>query len=281
MSFWDKTVNNQKPLDPPPQVEDFTFDEEAMSEIQEETYDVFEDEEENTSELMADANLRLEQGRLYQMVLQGDIFADTNADPRAIKNVQREIRKYVRERMETMLGIRQEQVAQETIISSPFNDMEVTVLKMLASKMSKGATEATVESGPSLPPPTPKKDGISSISGSLRPQTTPLRREAKPSLKPQPKPSPQAKKQVSKSAINSQEPRLTKPIEDMTPEELAAHDAAALANRSKNYAAMPNNLVPHPSATQLEMLYTQQVTQNPAPGSAVARMTDLINGRNN
>ena len=41
-----------------------------------------------------------------------------------------------------MLGIRQEQRGtQVAVVSSPFNDLEVTVLKMLASKMSKGATE--------------------------------------------------------------------------------------------------------------------------------------------
>ena len=46
---------------------------------------------------------------------------------------------------------------------------------MLASKMSKGATEEVRQApGPQAPPPTPKKDGITSISGSLRPQTTPL-----------------------------------------------------------------------------------------------------------
>lgn len=280
--FWDKKSlktqeaayreANEEPSQAPIQL-----DEEALAEFQEDpNVDIFEEEDESSAEIMADANLRLEIGRLYQMVLQGNIFADTNADPKAIKTVTREIHKFTRERMETMLGIRQEK-AQETIVSSPFNDMEVTVLKMLASKMSKGQTETQPEqTGPQPPPATPKKDGITSISGSLRPQTTPLKASPSKIVKSAPKAQPKPQK----SAIKEEESYLKKEIADMTPEELAAHDAAALERRSKNYAAKPNNLVPHPTPQALEMMYTSQVAQNPAPGSAVARMTDLINGRN-
>ena len=275
--FWDKKgVKTQEAAYQ--EAESIQLDEAAMAELQASpNTDIFEEEEEDTAFLMSDANLRLEQGRLYQMVLQGDIFADTNADPKAIRNVQREIHKFVRERMEVMLGIRQEKV-QETIVSSPFNDMEVTVLKMLASKMSKGQTETVSQPTPQALPATPKKDGITSISGSLRPQTTPVGR---PLSKTPAKPLQKAQKQVAKSAIKEEESYLKKDIADMTPEELAAHDKAALDRRSKNYAAMPSNLVPHPNAQALEMMYISQVAQNPAPGSAVAKMTDLINGRTN
>jgi hypothetical protein len=234
------------------------LDEVAMAELQEDpTMDIFDEEEEDTFGIMNDANLRLEQGRLYQMVLQGDIFADTNADPKAIRNVQREIRKFVRERMETMLGIRQEQQAMETIISSPFNDLEVTVLKMLASKMSKGETEkepTKVAAGPGLPPPTPKKDGINSISGNLRPQTTPLK--ANPT-KPLQKAQPKAAKAPARSAIvGNEETLLKKPIAEMNPQELLAYEADAAIRRSQNKSALPTNLIPHPSPQQLEAMYT-------------------------
>ena len=254
------------------------LDEEAVAELQADPdTDIFEEEEEDTAFLMSDANLRLEQGRLYLMVLQGDIFADTNADPKAIRNVQREIHRFVKERMEVMLGIRQEKV-QETIISSPFNDMEVTVLKMLASKMSKGQTETVSQPTPQAPPAVPKKDGITSISGSLRPQTAPAGR---PLSKTPAKPLQKAQKQVAKSAIKEEESYLKKDIGDMTPQELAAHDKAALDRRSKNYATMPSNLVPHPTAQALEMMYTTQVAMHAPPGSAVAKMSELINGRTN
>lgn len=249
------------------------IDEEAMQIfVEDETIDLFEEEEEDNAFSMNDANLRLEQGRLYQMVLQGNIFADTNADPKAIRNVQREIHKFVRERMEVMLGIRQEQ-AKETVVSSPFNDMEVVVLKMLASKMSKGATE---EEAPAPVPTAPKKDGISSISGNLRPkEMTPLRKEAKPIQR-----APVVKKTVpTKSAIVPDDTLLNKPINEMTQEELVAYEQKAAERSTKKYATMPTNLVPHPSASSLEMMYTQQAAMGPAPGSAVTKMMDMINGR--
>ena len=256
MSFWEqpKPTPQPKPWEQPAPGQTMVLDEQAMAELQEDpTVSVFEEEEEDLASLMLDANLRLEQGRLYQMVLQNDIFADTNADPRAIKNVQREIRNHAKERLETLLGIRQEQFKdQPTVVSSPFNDMEVTALKMIASKVTKGASE-NQQAGPQPAPPTPKKDGITSISGSLRPETTPILKPSAPAQKAVAKSQP---KVTSKPSPKVEESNLKKSIDQMSQEELAAHDAAALERRSKNYAAKPQNLIPHPTAQQLEMLYT-------------------------
>lgn len=253
---------------------EMVLDEQVLAEIQGDSEDVFDDEEQDNLELMADANLRLEQGRLYQMVLANDIFGETDADPRAIRNVQRQIRKCARDHMEIMLGIKQEQILQAPIVSSPFNDLEVKALKMLASKLSGGKTE---EQPAPMIPSQPKKDGITAISGNMRtndPAPKPLSKTGKPTTKTIPKPAPKAAPKPLPKESN-----LQKPIEEMTPEELAAHNKDAEERSKRNYAAMPSNLVPHPSPAQLEMLYTNQVSQNPAPGSAVARMTDLINGR--
>lgn len=251
MSFWENKSNQQIHSS---QTQEVTLDEQALDEVQGESYDVFEDDEEDTKSLMADADLRLEQGRLYQMVLQGNIFADTNADPRAIKNVQREIRKYVRERMETMLGIRQEQVAQQPIVSSPFNDLEVTALKMVASKVTKGATETVSNSMPPEPQASPKKDGISSISGNVRPN-------ALTSTRPVNAPSPKPKTQTKLPAPKVEASALQKPIDQMTQEELAEHNRLVGERTVKNRSAAPPNMVPHPTPQQLEMMYTATAAQ--------------------
>lgn len=286
--FWDKTVNNQANIqayEAPVAHEPVVLDEEAISEIQDEHFDVYEDEEDDISVVMADANLRLEMGRLYQMILENDIFAQTNADPRAIKNVQREIRRLVREKLEIMLGIRQDQpTQQQTIVSSPFNDMEVSALKMLASKITKGATEEPqAYSGPQAPPPQPKKNGITAISGELRPQTTPVLKAPErrpvtksPSQAPAKRPEPKKGEPIIKSAISNPEgdSLLKKPIDQMTPEELAEHDRQALERRARNKSAMPPNLVPHPSPQELEMRYTAHASQF----SAVANTMALLSG---
>ncbi len=256
MSFWDK-AGNQVTIDPnqsPAGSTQVVYDEEEVSMVLEDpNTDIFEEDEELTSEVMHDANLRLEMGRLWQMILQNNIFADTNADPKAIRNVQREIRKHARDRMETMLGMRLEEPKHQTVVSSPFNDMEVTALKMIASKVTKGASESQ-QPTPSVSAPAPKKDGITAISGNLRsdgrPAALPPSSNGQTNYKPQPKAKP------TKSALKPQEESLLKkPIEEMTAEELQAHDAAALARLAKNKSALPQNLVPHPTPQALEMMY--------------------------
>lgn len=260
MSYWTdkpKTTQTPKPWEQP-DPQPMELDEEAMAELQEDpNVDIFEEEEDNTLEVMNDADLRLQQGRLYQLILKGDLFGETDADPKAIKNVQREIRKFVRERMETMLGIRQEQTAVAQVVSSPFNDMEVTALKMVASKVTKGASEQTEQpqQAPLQAPIVPKKDGITPINGNMRhnggisPVAQTPKKEVKAAPKQQPKTQP-------KSAIKESESALQKPIDEMTPEELANHNRAAEERSKRNYAAMPTNMMPHPSPQQLEMLYT-------------------------
>lgn len=261
--FWAKKTNPvQKPWEQPLNQgnanQPLVLDEEVMQVLQEDpNVDIFEEEEDDAALIMNDANLRLEQGRLYQMVLQGDIFADTNADPKAIRNVQREIRKFVRERMETMLGIRQEQVAQQPIVSSPFNDLEVTALKMVASKVTKGETEK-VSQAPVAPTVTaPKKDGINSISGNVRPSALPTPVKGTTAKSQAPKPSKSA------IAANPEESALQKPIDQMTPEELATYNKAAEERSARKRSALPTNMVPHPTPQALEMMYTGMASQMP------------------
>jgi uncharacterized protein YciI len=288
MGFWEQKVNNQANMQAYEAIqsqEPMALDEEAVAEIQEEHFDILEEDEDDTTFVMADANLRLEMGRLYQMILQNDIFAQTNADPRAIKNVQREIRRLVREKMETMLGIRQEQpTLQQTVVSSPFNDMEVSALKMLASKITKGATEEVpYDRNTPVPAPQPKKDGITAISGTIRPQqmapikapeySRPVPKKAGPAPKKQ---ETKRSEPLIKSAIANPEgdSLLNKPIEEMSQEELAEYERQALDRRAKNKAAMPANLVPHPSPQELEMKYMAHAQQF----SAVANTIALLSG---
>lgn len=270
--FWNKpkATSTPRPWEQPAlENQGMVLDEQAVSEITGDTpQDIFEEEDQDTNELMSDANLRLEQGRLYQMVLANDIFGDTDADPKAIRNVQREIRKFVRERMEIMLGIRHEQVQQAPVVSSPFNDLEVTALKMLASKVTGGKTE---EQPVLVQSPNPKKDGITVISGNLRsdgrPAPLPISSNGHGSPRPTQKtqsapikaePQKATPKSVTKSGIKDEGSALTKPIEQMTAEELAAYNKAAEERSLKKRADMPNNLVPHPTTEQLTMMYTMQ-----------------------
>lgn len=100
------------------------------------------EEEEDFSDVLSDAHLRLEQGGLYKMIMNHNLFEGTDADPKAVQNVQKEIRAFARERMEVMLGMRKETATIEHLeINFPFNAMEVEVLKKLAFTATKGATQ--------------------------------------------------------------------------------------------------------------------------------------------
>lgn len=274
--FWDKKGLNQSI---PVQIQQIAsqpieLDEEALAQFQEDpNVDIFE-EDFDMADVLSDANLRLEQGRLYQMIMNHDIFGETDADPKAIKNVQREMRRFARDRMETMLGMRLEESKQQAIVSSPFNDMEVTVLKLLASKMSKGATEEIEQPHPVIAPP--KKEGITAISGATRPKVpTPLNRSPKTS----PPVKTQNKAPVKAQPKNEETSSLTKSIDQMTPAELAEHDRKASERSLSKYAKMPSNMVPMPTGAALEALYTVQAAQAVQPGSTVSAMMNLINGR--
>src|SRR5271157_590352 len=101
---------------------------EAPEEVEEEA------QEEDVSSVLTDARLRLEQGKLYELVMKHDLFEGVDADPKAVKNVQKEIRAYAQERMEIMLGMRQEKPQGENAFPMdlfPFNSMEVEALKAL------------------------------------------------------------------------------------------------------------------------------------------------------
>lgn len=217
----------------------------------EEEYDVDEltnevandEDDDDFTEVLSDARLRLEQGKLYEMIMNHDLFAGVDADPRASKSVQKQVRNFARERMEIMLGIRQETFpVNGTIVSSPFNDLEVDVLKKLASAASKGATETEEANQPSEPGPgqPPKKKTLNTIGNSQR------------TTKPQPKlmtgkASPIQRQAKSKPKLNlppemeSDYEPLDKPIHEMTANELAERDRQATERQKNRMVVTPKN----------------------------------------
>jgi hypothetical protein len=142
------------------QADDLYEDEESEDEEFYEDFDEdilnFDDEdgnESNQQSLVDRARVRLEQGRLYEMLLGHNLFEGVEASPEAIDNVQRELKEYIMERLEILLGMRNEKEEAETIVQeSPFNDLEVQALKIIANKVTKGAS-ATAPTTPAVPEP--------------------------------------------------------------------------------------------------------------------------------
>jgi hypothetical protein len=157
MGMWDREYPSEQELAEQQEAIDHgtvpDWDEQYEEEYDDEFYEDFieeydEEEEVNT---VNEAHVRLEQGRLYNMLINHNLFEGVDADPTAIANVQRQLKDFILEKLEEMLGMRAKKEKSETqqvVVQSDFNELEIQVLKRVASKMSKGMTESAPDPAP-------------------------------------------------------------------------------------------------------------------------------------
>lgn len=92
--------------------------------------------------IVANAMVKLEQARLYEMLIKHDMFKGVKANPTALANVKRELKDYILSRLEKLLAINsgKEEPKQpvRVEVESPFNDVEIEFLKALSYKGTKG-----------------------------------------------------------------------------------------------------------------------------------------------
>ena len=176
-------------------------DEEVLEEIAEESAFELSNQESNT---IYNARLRLEQAKLYEMLINHNLFEGVDVSPEAVKAVQNELKFYIVKRLEILLGLREPTAAKAQVaaaIELPFNDVEVDFLKQLAYK---GTLGASVNGKPLTPVQKPViKPLTASSSSQLKPlavkkkaveqKPEPKVEQPKPTAAP-PKPAPQAQK---------------------------------------------------------------------------------------
>jgi len=179
--------------------------------------DEYIDEDESENDAVTQATVRLDQGRLYQMLINHDLFDGVEADKQAINNVQREIKEFMVSRMKILLGMEVEkEEVQHVVHESKFNDLEVQALKMIASKVTKGKSEVEEEE---VKQPTqselntvkakPKANKINALGGnSHKTKPAPIKKKkVKKQAKPLPKktaqkPRRKLKKDIAKVSTN-------------------------------------------------------------------------------
>jgi len=175
---------------------------EDLQELEEEEeiedFDDFDDffEEDATEEvsLMESARIRLEQGRLYEMLIKHDLFDGVDAIPEAVNRVQEELKNFIMERLEVLLGMRaeKEKEVHHHFQEPQFNDMEVQALKMMAAKVTKGASTQAPTSKPvqnelNTVKKEVKQNKINAL-GSVEQKTKPIRKPVKTKNKVRKKP---------------------------------------------------------------------------------------------
>lgn len=231
------------------------------------------DEEEDYSDVLSDARLRLEQGKLYELIMNHDLFSGSDSDPRAVKHVQREIRKFAKERMEIMLGMRRETTKVESLqIDFPFNQVEVEVLKKLAFAASKGASESSDRFVPEVKRlteevPVIKRPPVLNAIGSQKqtPKPRPLKAQPKSPIQRQQRPEPQ----VSQGEYKP----LEKSPQEMTEEELLQRNKETTARLARHRTVKSKDALPQPTFEEQQMMYsTRAANAAPAVATILAAM---------
>ena len=243
--------------------------EEADSEYSEMLSDILTEEETGTLE---NAMTRLEQARLYEMLIKHNLFEGVEASPVALANVQAEIKDFILSRLQLLLGMKADQkkvTVEKARIALPLNDVEISFIKDLALKATKGNSglgqtvyvESEIEEIEVLREE-PKKQAAPSLK-----KLAPVAQQKagiKPAASKAPATKPQSKqpaKPVSKAQAKKQpEMKLEKSPFEMNEQELL--EATKLLKRKK--VAKPVGIAPIPSMSpqQVEGLYMAKAVQS-------------------
>jgi len=270
--FWDREEEEVTPAWSQ-DVQYFTEEEEEERELydlrESETVEEFLDVEEIS--VVDKARIRLEQGRLYEMLIKHNLFDGVDAMPQAVIKVQSEIKEFITERLEILLGMKSEKQKEvhQIIKESQFNDLEVQALKMIASKVTKGASE--IDSKPSEKPrnelnavknTSSNSFGINSVKKNTPP--IPQKQQQIPVKKP-------AKQQVFKK--NKEEVTKEERIENLSPDGIAKRDMKYIDSLKKMPLTEANKIVserhsrPKPNVkidqNVVNSIYTARIATNP------------------
>jgi hypothetical protein len=231
--------------------------EEEQSEKIEASEENQEDDVEADLQVLKDASLRLEQGNLYKMLLKHDLFEGVDADPRAITNVQRELRAFIRERLEILVGLKSDpKIAPKAIqVQLPFSELEIQLLKEFLSKVT-GKTEQPKPA--SIKPAMTQQPVVAKIKPVLGNSSN-----VKVAAPKKAQPKPQQKTPVK------DEPRLQKPPSEMTAAELIEYNKKVVAARQQGKKAVALKKIPMPDSQQLENMYATRV-QTQAGGNLIS-----------
>ena len=220
------------------------------SELDEEIADLLGEDE---SEMMENANIRLEKGRLYEMLMKTDIFEGTEGNKVAIATVRKELRAFCKEQLEIMLGMRAEKSKVDVAVTKvklPFNELEIEALKAIASKLTKGESQRVdeqVEVEAKLEPVQQQIKRVAQRPPAHKPAGLRPISQSQPARRPVQQPLPSAPKQKfvrqPQRSPNPEPPRKkVDSVYDLTPEELAQRNALV----PKKPRGMPSSIQPIP-----------------------------------
>jgi hypothetical protein len=195
----------------------FSFDENEFGEVQErqdaadaalQSLEQPQDEQFEEDPELSDVDLRLATADYYRAILRHDFFDINEESPKAAGIVDREIRVFIRERLEVLLGLRDPRVPE---VVSQFEPDEVQALKILASKvLKKPALVADEPVVRKMPAPAPSKPQTQVSRAKPQARKVPAPAPA-PSTKPKTTPKPAATAEPKPATIAKSAPVAAKP----------------------------------------------------------------------
>lgn len=122
-------------------------------------------EEEEYASIMAQVDRRMKVANYYRMILEHEFFPDNNVESNTAQN---RIRKFVREELEVLLGMKAAKAAVVSIgpAASQFSDDEVAVLRELIARLKK-PTPAAPQFKPMAAAPAPVAPAVNKVVQSL------------------------------------------------------------------------------------------------------------------
>ena len=249
------------------QVVEEEYEESSYEPNEEEFYDESDSEERSVDEerLLGTALVRLDQARLYEMLINHDLFEGVEANDVSLKAVKRELKQFIMGRLENLLGLGKGGVS--SVNQSPFSELEVQTLKDLAFAASKGATRApkAVQKRETPKPLTPRS--VSKPATPNIPQRMVQKPVSRQTARPEPRP---AQKPQQKRASNKDIPSITKPVHEMSEEERIEH-VKKTSKVYQNRVARSQSALPMPTVDQQIMQYSSILSDGRNAASAIAR----------
>jgi len=245
------------------------------------------------SKIVYNARIRLEQAKLYELLINHNLFDGVEADPRAIEVVQNELKHYVVKRLQILMGMRQPKPRQivEHVGESPFNDTEVEFLKALAWKGTRGRSASeTQESTPASVKPqglkpiankTAQPARLKKPAQQSRPEPLPQKSSRKPkrtSEVAKPKPEKISTKNKTAEEIALEEIKQSagkKPFHKMSQKEKAEEIRRVNEKHAKN-TKRPDGALPIPDANTLEMQYMTQQANRASSSKGLDAIMNIV-----
>ena len=247
--------SDQVPAEPPRQYAEPAYSDEPEADYYDQgdapqSDDLQEISPEEEAEFLSNANTRLEQAQLYRVLINHSIFDGVEADSKVISRVEREVKLFARERLEVLLGMREDARARH---SQSFTDLEVDLLKRMVEKFSGGVNKQFV-APPKAAPVAAKSPTLRPITSVAKAPEAPRRAQepAKP-VAPRPRPQPSAPAQRPAPQPSGQpQPASRRKI---TGAQMRERNKEASQRQAERKAAIPADRPPAPSGGQAMLMH--------------------------